>query len=344
MNNLYLQKTWLIIKREYLSRVLKKSFLLVTLLTPIGIGLIIFVAGFFAAKGSESSKKVAVRDESGILKPADLTSREFAFSLLAMPLDSLKKDYTQQGYDMMIHIPPYTDSTQTTHQINYYSKEKLSLLQIEKIEKTMEKIFATYKLEHSSLDKEAIKKLEINIKLENAMLNEKDGDVVGDKSSKFSSAIATGLSYGMGFMMYLVIFIFGSMVMRSVMEEKINRIVEVMISSVKPFQLMLGKIVGVGLVGLTQLAIWVVLMPVIIFVASLAFGQPAGLTGGSAEVAKTAETLQKMQQENPEVIQVFLRELSAMNWSLILPVFVVFFSGWLFHLFLPVCRSGFCRR
>lgn len=319
-----MNKTLLIIKREYVSRVLKKSFLLVTLLTPLGIGLIIFLAGLFAAKGSQSSKKIVVKDESGILTPQALEGKEIVYVFSNEKLDSLKKNYVKQGYDIMVHVPPYVDDTLATHQIAYYSKEKLSLLQIEQIEEKMEQAFKDYKLEHSTLDKIALKKLDIKIKLENAMLNEKDKDAVGDKSSKFSSAIASGLSYGMGFLMYIVIFVFGGMVMRSVMEEKINRIVEVMISSVKPFQLMLGKIVGVGLVGLTQLAIWMIIIPVIITITTMALGAPPS---AGPEMNQTAETIQKLQQENPDVMQIFLKELAAINWALILPVFVVFFLG-----------------
>lgn len=318
-----MNKTLLIIQREYVSRVLKKSFLLVTLLTPLGIGLIIFLAGLFAAKGSQSTKRIVVKDESGMLAQKALEGKEITYELSNEILDSLKKNYVNKGYDILVHVPPYVDDTLATHQISYFSKEKLSLLQIEKIEEKMENVFRDYKLEHSELDKIALKKLDVKVKLENAMLSETNKDAVGDKSSKFSSAIASGLSYGMGFMMYIVIFVFGSMVMRSVMEEKINRIVEVMISSVKPFQLMLGKILGVGLVGLTQLAIWMIIIPIIVTVAGIALGGPSP----SPEMAQTTEAIQKMQQENPEVMQVFLKELGAINWALILPVFVVFFLG-----------------
>ncbi|MBK7221596.1 MAG: ABC transporter permease [Saprospiraceae bacterium] len=318
-----MNKTLLIIKREYVSRVLKKSFLLVTLLTPLGIGLVIFLAGLFAAKGSQSTKRIVVKDESAMLSPKALEGKEITYELSNELLDSLKKNYVDKGYDILVHVPPYVDDTVATHQISYFSKEKLSLLQIEKIEEKMENVFRDYKLEHSTLDKVALKKLDVNVKLENAMLSEKNKDAVGDKSSKFSSAIASGLSYGMGFLMYIVIFVFGSMVMRSVMEEKINRIVEVMISSVKPFQLMLGKIIGVGLVGLTQLAIWMIIIPIIVTVASVAMGGPTT----SPEMAQTTEAIQKIQQENPEVMQVFLKELSSINWALILPVFVIFFLG-----------------
>ncbi|HMS97629.1 MAG TPA: ABC transporter permease [Saprospiraceae bacterium] len=318
-----MNKTLLIIKREYVSRVLKKSFLLVTLLTPLGIGLVIFLAGLFAAKGSQSTKRIVVKDESAMLSAKALEGKEITYELSNELLDSLKKNYVDKGYDILVHVPPYSDDTVATHQISYFSKEKLSLLQIEKIEEKMENVFRDYKLEHSTLDKVALKKLDVNVKLENAMLSENNKDAVGDKSSKFSSAIASGLSYGMGFLMYIVIFVFGSMVMRSVMEEKINRIVEVMISSVKPFQLMLGKIIGVGLVGLTQLAIWMIIIPIIITVAGVAMGGPAT----TPEMAQTTEAIQKIQQENPEVMQVFLKELSSINWALILPVFVIFFLG-----------------
>lgn len=318
-----MNKTLLIIKREYVSRVLKKSFLLVTLLTPLGIGLIIFLAGLFAAKGSQSDKKIIVHDESGMLTQAALEGSELSYTISQSSLDSLKKNYVTAGYDIMVHVPPYLDDTMATQQLSYYSKEKLSLLQIEQIEEKLENAISEYKLVHSALDKTELKKLEVRVKLENAMLNETDKDAVGDKSSKFSSAIASALSYGMGFLMYIVIFVFGGMVMRSVMEEKINRIVEVMISSVKPFQLMLGKIIGVGLVGLTQLAIWMIIIPVIVSVASIALGgQPAG-----TELSQSAEAIQKMQQENPDMVQTFLKELGNINWALILPVFVVFFLG-----------------
>ena len=247
-----MDKIWLIIKREYTSRVLKKSFLLTTLLTPIGIGLIMVIAGYFGSMQSKSKKKIVIKDESGIVKNTDFENADYLYSLDNSNLDSLKKNYADKGFDILVHIPVYANDTITTHEINYISKDKLSIMQLEGLESRFEKIFKEYKLNNSPIDKKILEKLEINIKMENAMLTEKDENVVGDKSSKFSSVIATVLSYLMGFMMYIVILVFGGMVMRSVMEEKINRVVEVMISSVKPFQLMLGKIIGVGLVGLTQ--------------------------------------------------------------------------------------------
>jgi ABC-2 type transport system permease protein len=320
-----MDKIWLIIKREYTSRVMKKSFLLVTLLTPLGIGLVMFIAGYLASKGSESSKKILIHDASGIVNKDSLKGSELVYEFSAKPIDTLKKSYIKDGYDMLLSIPEYKDSNAVNHQIDYYSKDKLSLIQIKTIESKFQEIFKAYKLDKSSIDRSIIEKLDIKIKLENALLNEKDDSIEGDKSSKFSSAIATGLSYAMGFLMYMVIFIFGGMVMRSVMEEKISRIIEVMISSVKPFQLMLGKIIGVGLVGLTQLTIWLILIPLIGFAVASTMGVDATMAA-SPEAQQAAEAMQKLGEEG-NTIQTFLKELSDMNWWLILPSFVIYFLG-----------------
>ncbi len=320
-----MDKVWLVIKREYSSRVMKKSFLLITLLTPVGIGLVMFLAGYMASKGSESSKKILLHDDSGIVNKDSLKGGEFVYSFTSESMDSLKKNYTSKGYDMLLHIPKVKDSLILSHQIEYFSKEKLSLIQIQNIESKFEEIFRNYKLDKSSIDKKIIEQLEVNIKLENALIHEKDASIQGDKSSKFSSAIATGLSYAMGFLMYMVIFIFGSMVMRSVMEEKISRIVEVMISSIKPFQLMLGKIIGVGLVGLTQLGIWMVLIPLIGLAVATTMGSDAAMAA-SPQAQQAADAVKQLGEDGNN-IQMFLSELNAMNWWLIIPSFVIFFFG-----------------
>lgn len=317
-----MDKIWLIIKREYITRVMKKSFLLITLLTPLGIGLIAVVAGYFAST-SNSQKNIAIIDDSGIITGEDLENSFAKFTLENSPLDSLKRNYQEKGYDILVYIPAYPDHDKIEHQVSYYTKGKLSINTITNLEKKFRGIFKDYKLENSDFDKEAIAKLDIKIKLENALINETDDSIKGDKSSKFSAAIATGLSYIMGFLMYMVIFIFGTMVMRSVMEEKINRIVEVMISSVKPFQLLLGKVMGVGLVGLTQLGIWIVLIPLIVLGVNAVFGADASNMVNGQDTAAVADAI----KDNGNDITKLITELKTLNWTLIVPVFVIFFFG-----------------
>ncbi len=321
-----MDKILIIIQREYTSRVFKKSFLLVTLLTPIGIGLIMFLAGYLTSKGSKTNKSILVVDETQHLKIDSIKSSTYTFSKSDKPIDSLKKSYVENGYDLLIHSSSQRDSSGNKYNLQYYSKEKLSILEIEKLESVFRREYERYALENSPLDKTLLKNLEVDIDLENAMLskdNKDNEDAVGDKSSKFSSAIATGLSYGMGFLMYMVIFIFGSMVMRSVMEEKINRIVEVMISSVKPFQLMMGKVIGVGLVGLTQLSVWIILMAVMFPILSSQFGGDA--LASQAAGTEALEAAKQMGDDNKMAL--FISEFNNVNWSYILPVFVIYFFG-----------------
>ena len=130
----------------------------------------------------------------------------------------------------------------------------------------------------------------------------------------------------MAFMMYMVIFVFGSMVMRSVMEEKINRIVEVIISSVKPFQLMLGKLLGVGLVGLTQLSIWIILIPIIMTGVGMVFG--GAVDANTAQLDQAAEMAKDLGSEFS--VANLIAEFKKFNWLLIIPSFVIFFLGGFF--------------
>ncbi|MEZ4907624.1 MAG: ABC transporter permease [Saprospiraceae bacterium] len=168
-----------------------------------------------------------------------------------------------------------------------------------------------------------------------------NGDAVNneqDKTGKLTLAVATGLAFVMGFLLYMVIFIFGTQVMRSVMEEKVNRIVEVMMSSVKPFQLMIGKVIGVGAVGLTQLFIWIILIPVIMFLASLFFG-----SSPNSELADMASQTNNVDLDSFPITQI-INVFFSLNWFVILPSFVLFFLGGYFLYSSMFAASGFSSR
>lgn len=318
-----MHKIWLIVKREYLIRVMKKSFLLVTILAPLSIALIAFIGGYMASSNANTKKNIAVIDKTGFISNDNLRSQTMNFTIIGDDLETIKKEYTEKGYDMLVQIPALSGLDQTKISPIYYSKEKLSLVNIKDVEGSIKSALEAYKISQNSITQEQLDKLKIAVQLENAMISETDGAMVGDKSSKYSSAIATGLSYIMGFLMYMVIFIFGSMVMRSVMEEKINRIVEVMVSSVKPFQLMLGKVMGVGLVGLTQLLIWIILIPVILFAVSAFFG--ADMVGTNMPQG-SEDVLNEMSAQGNDINK-FMAELKMMNWWGIIPAFIIFFFG-----------------
>ncbi|NNE26988.1 MAG: ABC transporter permease [Saprospiraceae bacterium] len=326
-----MNKLWLIIKREYLIRVTRKSFIITTLLTPIGIGVLALVGGLIVAKGGQSQQKVLVKDDSEILKSAEITSKSNIYEFSRAPLERLKEDYKTDGYDLLLYIPAFENKMATQHDVKYYSQEKLSIGTIESIERTLERVFKEHKIDQSNIDREILESFKMNIDLENgAIAVGDDGEIKAgseDTSSKLSIVIGTALGGIMGFIMYMVIFIYGSMVMRSVMEEKINRIVELMISSVKPIQLMLGKVIGVGGVGLTQLAVWLILIPLVVTGVQLVMGgdpqdmqqlQDMASQGGAASLQAASDDIDFHQVIN---------EFKGLNWTMIIPVFVIFFFG-----------------
>ncbi|HMQ08200.1 MAG TPA: ABC transporter permease [Saprospiraceae bacterium] len=320
-----MNKLWIIVKREYLTRVTKKTFILATILTPIGIGLIGLVSGYFASQAGKSVKNIVIKDESGILNEDILSSTFLQFTFSEKEIDELRRNYINDGFDIVLHMKKQTLIPGQKVLIQYYAKDKLSLPTLESIERSLSGAIRSFKIEQSGIDKDALAALDTKVDLENALSSGDvdDGEAAGSKASKYSTIISTILSYVMGFLMYMVIFIFGSMVMRSVMEEKVNRIVEVIISSVKPFQLMLGKILGVGLVGLTQIAIWLILIPIILMVVVTIFGG----TEISQEDMQMASELMAESGGGENQIALFVKEFKALNWWLILPVFIIFFFG-----------------
>ncbi len=244
-------KTALIIGREYFTRVKKKSFLLTTILVPVVM--IAFYAIIIAVtiKGSTQKTKIAVIDEAGLL--AD-TSRRLNNDMVFIKNEtenSFVKKYQQQGYDAFLYIPIFELSDAKNFKLHTAASASITLMN--SIEKKLNKAIENKRLIAQGINKEAYEKINSDVDVENS--------IDTDKGSKKSVAgIAYVVSFICGMLIYIMMIIYGTQVMRGVMEEKTNRIAEVVISSVKPFQLMLGKILGIGAVGLTQFIIWIVLM------------------------------------------------------------------------------------
>lgn len=311
-----MQKLWLIIKREYLTRVRKKSFILGTLLTPLLLGVFFLIVGLiFSYEGSES-KTIAILDEGNILEKKISDTKNLYFQFPDKDLNTLKTSVENGEFDGILVIPKLTDLFVTDQTVYYYSKKPPSVEIESIIEKRIERSIRAYKISSLQLDKEQVEALNTNVSIDPEPL--KDTDV---NASKMTSAIGAMLGMFMGLIMYTVMFVYGMMVMRSVMEEKTTRIVEVMISSVKPFQLMLGKIIGVGAVGLTQILVWAILIPAITIPINMIFGFNTGDMGAM-------EGASQMDPDDMQaMISMAMSELEAMNWWLILPLFVFYFLG-----------------
>ena len=312
-------KIWIVARREYLSRVQRKSFILVTLLMPIGIALFALLLGWIMNEGSKADQRVLIHDDTGIIRMMAEEDEDFPYDFSDRDLDVLKEDYSSMGYDILVHIPALRDSAARHVPASYYGTEKPSLMLLESIEGMLGSKIETFRMRQSNIDQRLLDSFGADIHLESGVLDPGDPDAT---SGKLNIIIGTALGGIMGFLMYLVIFIYGGMVMRSVMEEKLSRIVEVMVSSVRPIHLMMGKLIGVGGVGLTQLAFWAFLIPIMLTVVS------AFLPGEAPQLSGMGNVTQ-VDQESLEQFsgQQVINAVFNLKWWLILPVFVLFFLG-----------------
>jgi ABC-2 type transport system permease protein len=315
-------KVWIVARREYLSRVQKKSFIIVTLMTPLGIFVFALLMGLIMNEGGKADQRVLIKDDTGIVQTMAASDQSFPYDFTNKDLLVVREDYLSIGYDLLVYLPPLRDSATMNISANYYSREKPSLVLLESIEGRIADQVEQYRMRKSNIDQRLLDSFRANVHLENGAMDPNDPS--GNASTgKLYIIIGTALGAIMGFMMYLVIFIYGSMVMRSVMEEKLSRIVEVMVSSVRPIHLMLGKLIGVGAVGLTQIALWAILIPVVLTVVA------ATMPGVDAD---DLQSMGNVAQVNSESFDNFsakeiIAAIFGLKWWLILPSFVIFFLG-----------------
>ncbi len=315
-----MDKFWLIVQREYLTRVKKKSFIVTTLLTPFAFALFFVVVFFILSYEGDKVLNIAVFDESGILENRNIPSSKDGSIHYIKTTDSLaelKKKTEEEKYSAVLKLPTLRNIQAKDYTITYFSESDPGLDDVDKIEAAIKNVIRDYKMEKLELDKEQLKLLDTKVILDPDPLDETKED-----SSSFSGIVGAMLGMIMGMLMYFVVIFYGMGVMRSVMEEKMNRIVEVIVSSVNPFQLMMGKIIGVGGVGLTQLLIWVVLIPLMYMGAALIFGI-------DLESMNTVdlESAQIDPEDMEQQVMLLMNELRNLNWWKIVPLFVFYFLG-----------------
>lgn len=315
-----MNKLWTIANREYMVRVKSKSFILATLLTPLAFGAFFMISGLIAHYSKDKAEKILVYDQEGLTGDYLPTEGTYQFNYSDLGKDESKKAYEEGDYTAYVAILGIQDSMQTKRGATYLSKEKLGIQSMGRLESRIAEAMRKHKIQTSNIDQELLKSLDIDVNIENEEFVNSKGK---SKESKLNAIVGYGLGFAMGFLMYMVIFVYGGMVMRSVMEEKINRIVEVIISSVKPFQLMLGKIIGVGGVGLSQLVVWMILIPLIIMGITFFIGtDPSAI----ADMSTTNSGIPQDQLENLELGNI-LNEFMKLNWMMIIPIFIIYFLG-----------------
>jgi ABC-2 type transport system permease protein len=249
-----MHKIWLIIKREYLVRVRKKSFIIMTILGPLLMAALIILP-IYLANDNQEERLIAINQQERFL----LEDTEFLhFTTIAgLEANNLSKDFSQSPYYALLYIEG--------DKFTLYSSQQISLSVSNDIQRQLEQIIEINNLKEAGIDLQIIKDAKTKIEIITKLVEE-DGS-----STNSHSEASMGIGFISGILIYMFIFMYGTMVMRGVIEEKTSRIVEVIISSVKPFQLMMGKILGVALVGLTQFTLWILLTIIISTVAELTF-------------------------------------------------------------------------
>lgn len=253
-----MNKILLIIQREYLTRVRKKTFIISTILFPLLYLALIFGMGYLGAK-SMANLHVAVIDSSGYFNKGQFERSNTTDSSLVMTMlnenpDSLKENYKSWGYDGFVIIPSSQNWEKGIPGVSFRADKKFGTSAISQLENRLNFLWADIKNEKLGIDE--IKKQIISTSRISVISEDLKGKASNEK-------VASTIGFVAGFLIYFILLIYGSQVMMGVMEEKTNRIAEVIVSSVKPFQLMLGKIIGIGLVALTQFLLWVAFIFVI---------------------------------------------------------------------------------
>ena len=316
-----MNKIFLIIKREYITRVRNKTFLLSTFLLPIVMILFIFGSAFFAISSKEKLKKIAVVNDPGYFKQnlsSDSAHLNFVFT---SNIDS--SNFRKKGYDAVLNL----NNDSLGKKFTIHSEKQLGIDAKDAIEERLDKAYEKFQLQKKGIRKEILDSISKQatgaFSVDNRLANETG------KSQQVNAAVNYGVGFGSGILIYITMFIFGAMVMRGVMEEKTNRIAEVMVSSVKPFELMMGKILGIAAVGLTQIALWIILI--------MALSTAAGALLPHEMIQQAGEVNKSMPVGGGNVAMAskfaeLQNDVSNVNWFMVLSCFIFYFlGGYLFY-------------
>ena len=316
-----MSKISLIIKREYTTRVMKKSFIILTLLTPLLFVGMIFMIVWLSGIKDNKIKKIAVIDNTHLYKDILKSNESYLFEYVDAPIDKIKEQNTEKSeYVALLNITndlkiqPDAATLYSDKQVNVELKDYVSGLLNKYIEQQK---LASYNIPNL---KEMVEKSHTEIDLKTIKWGENGKEKVG------SAELALGIGMLSAMIIYMFIVIYGAQVMSGVVQEKTNRIVEVIISSVKPFELMMGKIIGIAMVGLTQFFMWVILSLLLFFVGSTL----VGITNFDVNALQHTSSISSQTisaAQNPTEIQHIFTMLGSFDYVQIFVLFVIYFLG-----------------
>lgn len=303
--------TLVVLQREYMTRVKKKSFLIATILVPVLMVGLVFSSAWIANIGG-SKTSFAVVDETGLYADAFVSDEYDTFEYVADTAEAFA-DMREGKYEVLLWLPAGSQDSNRQHIKLFYEKTEPSVTKLDKIETITETRLRMELLQRESdIDQETFTYIN-NAKTDIVSQNRKTGE-------RSYTEVKTILAYVLGFLIYMFIFMFGNMIMAGVIEEKSSRIIEVMISSVKPMQLLMGKVLGLVLVCLTQFLVWIVLTSILMLVVGL-------LAGGSVDAAQIAAAQTGMPADRMPVgeLQEMMMDIQSIVASLHIKQLALFF-------------------
>jgi ABC-2 type transport system permease protein len=319
-----MNKIRLVIRREYLTRVRKRSFIVMTILGPILMASVFILPIILATMSDGTTRTVMVLDETGVFYGKFADEDDLKFQYTVVDLETAKNELKITDDYALLYIPKTEVSIPSSAIL--YSDRQPSINVLSYIKNVMRKEVESLKLSASGIDEEVLRSIKSNINLATIKIDES-----GEEEESFTG-VSMGLGIFAGLLIYFFIFIFGAQVMRGVIEEKTNRIVEVIVSSVKPFQLMMGKIIGIALVGLTQFLLWVILTFAIVSVFQVAMSEK--ITPESVQkIIPTESQLVPPPAEKVEApaeqdeVAVVLEVIRSINFEVMIISFLFFFLG-----------------
>ncbi|MFH4967580.1 ABC transporter permease [Gaetbulibacter sp. M240] len=255
----------LIIKREYLTKVRNRSFIVMTVLSPLIFVALVAVIAYLTQLNKDKVRVINILDPSGVVQNTFESSENTRYAVLGnMSLDEAKELSKRTETFGLLYVEDSGDAEDISKRIKFFSDESPSLNIINDLENKLDKTLTDLKLESAGINIQSIENSKVRVTIHQESFD-------GEKTSKIDSLVKLIFGGAAGYLLFMFIIIYGNMIMRSVIEEKTSRIIEVIISSVKPLQLMLGKIIGTSLAGITQFAIWLLFGGILITVTSVIF-------------------------------------------------------------------------
>ncbi|MDY0781021.1 ABC transporter permease [Tenacibaculum sp. IB213877] len=316
-----MKKLLLIIQREFIAKVRNKSFIIMTFLSPVIAIAMIALVVFLTKKNDDKIKEIVYVDSSGIFSEDDFKSTENLkyIDFTKLGLEATKKEVEEGKYYGVLNIPKMDSLELLAKSVEFFSKDTPGMSTMDNIESNVNQKLRSIKMQQLGIDEDkiALSRIKSNIKMFNFS---------GEESSKLINGLKIGVGAIAGYLLMMFVIIYGTSVMRSVIEEKTSRIIEVIISSVKPFQLMMGKIIGNASAGLVQFMVWGILLLLLNVVASQFFGMDMSDLNSTNIPSEQAEAIKQVAADNGKV-QLIFQEISKLPLVKLFFLFIFYFLG-----------------